>query len=162
MPATEDGYELLHACADTIVSASMELGGNAPLIMLPGADLDEAVDGAFLAKMRNGGSACTAANRFYVHDSVHDAFVERFAEGLSAMRVGPGLDPANDLGALVSVTERDKVADLVEGARAEGATVVTGGASSPEGGDLAHRDRARHADHQHRDLRPGRPCHTVS
>ncbi len=131
--STEVGRELLHACADTIVSASMELGGNAPLIVLPGADLDEAVDGAFLAKMRNGGSACTAANRFYVHDSVHDAFVERFAERLSAMRVGSGLDPANDLGALVSVTERDKVADLVEGARADGATVVTGGTSSAQG-----------------------------
>jgi succinate-semialdehyde dehydrogenase / glutarate-semialdehyde dehydrogenase len=131
--STEVGRELLHACADTIVSASMELGGNAPLIVLPGADLDEAVEGAFLAKMRNGGSACTAANRFYVHDSVHDTFVERFAERLSAMQVGSGLDPANDLGALVSVTERDKVADLVEGARAEGATVVTGGTGSAQG-----------------------------
>ena len=131
--STEVGRELLHASADTIVSASMELGGNAPLIVLPGADLDEAVEGAFAAKMRNGGSACTAANRFYVHDSVHDAFVQRFAERLSAMKVGCGLDPANDLGALVSVTERDKVADLVDSARADGATVVTGGTSSVHG-----------------------------
>jgi len=131
--STEVGRELLHACAGTVVSASMELGGNAPLIVLPGADLDEAVDGAFAAKMRNGGSACTAANRFYVHDSVHDAFVERFAARLSAMKVGSGLDPANDLGALVSVTERDKVADLVESARADGATVVTGGTGTERG-----------------------------
>lgn len=131
--STEVGRELLHACADTVVSASMELGGNAPLIVLPGADLDEAIDGAFAAKMRNGGSACTAANRFYVHDSIHDAFVQRFAARLSAMKVGSGLDPANDLGALVSVTERDKVADLVDSARGDGATVVTGGSSSEQG-----------------------------
>jgi succinate-semialdehyde dehydrogenase/glutarate-semialdehyde dehydrogenase len=111
----------------------MELGGNAPLIVLPGADLDEAVDGALAAKMRNGGSACTAANRFYVHAGIHDAFVQRYAERLAAMRTGPGLDRANDLGALVSVAERDKVADLVDGARADGATVVTGGTSSAEG-----------------------------
>jgi succinate-semialdehyde dehydrogenase / glutarate-semialdehyde dehydrogenase len=131
--STEVGRLLLHACADTVVSASMELGGNAPLIVLPGAELDEAVDGAFAAKMRNGGSACTAANRFYVHDDVHDAFVQRFAERLAAMKVGPGLDPANDLGALVSVTERDKVADLVDSARADGAAVVTGGTATGRG-----------------------------
>ncbi len=131
--STEVGRDLLHACADSVVSASMELGGNAPLIVLPGADLDEAIEGAFAAKMRNGGSACTAANRFYVHDDIHDAFVQRFAERLSAMKVGSGLDPANDLGALVSVTERDKVAELVESARADGATVVTGGTSTGEG-----------------------------
>ena len=131
--STEVGRDLLHACANSVVSASMELGGNAPLIVLPGADLDEAIEGAFAAKMRNGGSACTAANRFYVHDDIHDAFVQRFAERLSAMKVGSGLDPANDLGALVSVTERDKVAELVESARADGATVVTGGTSTGEG-----------------------------
>jgi succinate-semialdehyde dehydrogenase/glutarate-semialdehyde dehydrogenase len=91
------------------------------------------VEGAFAAKMRNGGSACTAANRFYVHDSVHDAFVESFSARLSAMRVGPGLDRANDIGALVSVSERDKVAELVDSARADGATVVTGGTSSQDG-----------------------------
>jgi succinate-semialdehyde dehydrogenase/glutarate-semialdehyde dehydrogenase len=131
--STEVGRELLHACADTVVSASMELGGNAPLIVLPGADLDEAIEGAFAAKMRNGGSACTAANRFYVHADIHDAFVQRFAERLSGLKVGSGLDRANDLGALVSVAERDKVADLVESARGDGATVVTGGTSSGEG-----------------------------
>jgi succinate-semialdehyde dehydrogenase/glutarate-semialdehyde dehydrogenase len=131
--STEVGRDLLHACADSVVSASMELGGNAPLIVLPGADLDEAIEGAFAAKMRNGGSACTAANRFYVHDDIHDAFVQRFAARLSAMKVGSGLDPANNLGALVSVTERDKVAELVDSARADGATVVTGGTSTEEG-----------------------------
>ncbi|MFQ1002704.1 NAD-dependent succinate-semialdehyde dehydrogenase [Modestobacter sp. SSW1-42] len=131
--STEVGRELLHACADSVVSAAMELGGNAPLIVLPGADLDVAVEGALLAKMRNGGSACTAANRFYVHGSLHDEFVARMGDALGRVRVGPGLDRGNGLGALVSVWERDKVADLVAGAVAEGATVVRGGRSSAEG-----------------------------
>jgi succinate-semialdehyde dehydrogenase/glutarate-semialdehyde dehydrogenase len=131
--STEVGRELLHACADRVVSASMELGGNAPVIVLPGADLETAVAGALQAKMRNGGSACTAANRFYVHDSLHDAFVERMAAELSAYRVGSGLDRENQLGALVSTTERDKVAALVDAARAEGAVVVTGGTASETG-----------------------------
>ena len=131
--STEVGRELLHACADSVVSTSMELGGNAPLIVLPGADLEETVAGALLAKMRNGGSACTAANRFYVHRSVHDEFVARMDAALAQVSLGPGLDRANDLGALVSVAERDKVATLVEGAVADGATVVRGGHASAEG-----------------------------
>ena len=131
--STEVGRELLKACADTVVSASMELGGNAPLIVLPTADLDQAVDGAFLAKMRNGGSACTSANRFYVHADVHDEFVRRFTARLDAVKVGSGLDRANDLGALVSLTERDKVASLVETAVSEGAAIAIGGSASSEG-----------------------------
>ena len=131
--STEVGRDLLRECAETVVSASMELGGNAPVIVLPGADLELTIEGALQAKMRNGGSACTAANRFYVHDSLHDAFVERFSAALADYTVGPGLDRANRLGALVSVAERDKVADLVSTAVAEGATVVRGG-TSHEGG----------------------------
>ncbi|MGN6446601.1 NAD-dependent succinate-semialdehyde dehydrogenase [Amnibacterium sp.] len=131
--STEVGRELLKVCADRVVNPSMELGGNAPLIVLPGADLDQAVEGAFLAKMRNGGSACTSANRFYVHDSVHDAFVERMTARLRATKVGPGLDRGNELGALVSVGERDKVARLVDTAKAEGATIEVGGAASEHG-----------------------------
>ncbi len=131
--STEVGRELLKTAADTVVSTSMELGGNAPLIVLPGADLDLAVEGALVAKMRNGGSACTSANRFYVHSSVHDDFVARFGAKLASMKVGSGLDHDNELGALVSLTERDKVADLVSTAVAEGATVVTGGTSSEKG-----------------------------
>jgi succinate-semialdehyde dehydrogenase/glutarate-semialdehyde dehydrogenase len=127
--STEVGRVLLRQAADSIINSSMELGGNAPLVVLPGADLEAAVDGAFLAKMRNGGSACTSANRLYVHASLHDAFVDRLAARLSAMASGPGLDRANALGALVSVKERDKVAALVDTAVAEGATVVAGGAS---------------------------------
>jgi succinate-semialdehyde dehydrogenase / glutarate-semialdehyde dehydrogenase len=131
--STEVGRELLKECADTVVSASMELGGNAPLIVLPTADLDIAIEGAYLAKMRNGGSACTSANRFYVHADVHDEFVRRFTARLGALKVGPGLDHANDLGALVSLTERDKVAALVETAVSEGATIALGGSSSADG-----------------------------
>ncbi|WP_213451916.1 aldehyde dehydrogenase family protein [Rhizomonospora bruguierae] len=131
--STEVGRQLLHACADRVVNTSMELGGNAPLIVLPGADLDEAVAGAMLAKMRNGGSACTAANRFYVHTSLHDEFVARMDAALGALAVGPGLDRANDLGAFVSVAERDKVADLVAAAVAEGATLRRGGRRLPGG-----------------------------
>jgi succinate-semialdehyde dehydrogenase/glutarate-semialdehyde dehydrogenase len=131
--STEVGRELLHACADRVISASMELGGNAPVIVLPGADLETAVAGALQAKMRNGGSACTAANRFYVHDSLHGAFVERMAAELSAYRVGSGLDRENQLGALVSVSERDKVAELVDAALADGAVAVTGGTASETG-----------------------------
>ncbi|WP_285026843.1 NAD-dependent succinate-semialdehyde dehydrogenase [Plantibacter sp. ME-Dv--P-122b] len=131
--STEVGRELLHACADTVVSASMELGGNAPVVVLPDADLELTVRESLLAKMRNGGSACTAANRFYVHTSIHDAFVARMGEELAAVRVGPGLDHDNDLGALVSVRERDKVAALVDGAVRDGATVVQGGRSREDG-----------------------------
>ncbi|GLY93097.1 NAD-dependent succinate-semialdehyde dehydrogenase [Actinoplanes sp. NBRC 103695] len=131
--STEVGRSLLHACADSVVSTSMELGGNAPLIVLPGADLEVAVEGALQAKMRNGGSACTAANRFYVHGSVHDEFVARLDAALAAIAVGPGLDRVNGLGALVSVAERDKVAALVEEAIADGAKLARGGNSSARG-----------------------------
>lgn len=131
--STEVGRDLLRECAESVVSASMELGGNAPVIVLPGADMDATIEGAMLAKMRNGGSACTAANRFYVHSSLHDEFVERMSAELSAMKVGPGLDRSNALGALVSVGERDKVAALVESAVADGATIMTGGRKSDRG-----------------------------
>lgn len=129
--STEVGRVLLKQAADAVINSSMELGGNAPLIVLPGADLDVAVGGALLAKMRNGGSACTSANRLYVHTSLHDEFVTKLRERLSAMTTGPGLDRSHHLGALVSIKERDKVAALVETAVAEGATVVLGGASIP-------------------------------
>ena len=131
--STEVGRELLHACSDSIVSAAMELGGNAPLIVLPGADIALAVEGALQAKMRNGGSACTAANRFYVHADVHDAFVAALGGALASVRVGPGLDRENGLGAMVSVGERDKVAGLVDGALRDGARLERSG-SVPTGG----------------------------
>lgn len=131
--STEVGRLLLHEAADTVVSTSMELGGNAPFLVLPGADLDLAVEGALVAKMRNGGSACTAANRFYLHTDIHDAFVERMTAKLADVKFGSGLDRQNTLGALVSLEERDKVADLVDTAVVEGAQVLLGGERSATG-----------------------------
>jgi len=131
--STEVGRVLLAEAADQIVSSSMELGGNAPFIVLPGADLAAAVEGAMVAKMRNGGAACTAANRFYVHESLAVEFADRITEALKAVTVGPGLDRANTLGALVSVAERDKVAALVDNAVRDGAALGLGGEPSAVG-----------------------------
>lgn len=131
--STEVGRELLRGCADTVVHASMELGGNAPLLVLPGADLELTVREAVLAKLRNGGAACTAANRFYVHASLHEEFVARMDAALAEVRVGPGTDRRHTLGALVSLAERDKVAALVDAAVAQGATLVRGGHARPDG-----------------------------
>lgn len=125
--STEVGRDLLRLAADRVLNVSMELGGNAPVVVLPGADLDLTVAECLQAKLRNGGAACTAANRFYVHASVHEELVARMAEELAAVRTGPGLDRANRLGALVSTAERDKVAALVEAALADGAQLVLGG-----------------------------------
>lgn len=123
--STEVGRVLLHACADTVVRASMELGGNAPFLVLEGADVDLAVDAAMVAKMRNGGSACTAANRFYVHRSVADDFVNTLTDRMESITVGPGDKEGSQLGSLVSVPERDKVAELVDMAIADGARRTT-------------------------------------
>ncbi|WP_210507256.1 NAD-dependent succinate-semialdehyde dehydrogenase [Naasia sp. SYSU D00057] len=131
--STEVGRVLLKQAAETIISTSMELGGNAPFVVLPGSDVDAAVEGALVAKMRNGGAACTAANRFYVHTSVYDEFAGKLAEKLREFTVGPGLDRANKLGALVSIKERDKVADLVDAAVQDGAKVTLGGGKLPGG-----------------------------
>jgi len=125
--STEVGRTLLATAAQTVTNCSMELGGNAPFLIFDDADLDAALDGAFLAKMRNGGEACTAANRFYVHEAVADEFTSRFADRLSKLAVGPGLDEGTDLGPLVNEDTRSKVASLVESATAGGARAVTGG-----------------------------------
>lgn len=127
--STEVGRVLLHEAADQVISSSMELGGNAPFVVLPDADLDMAVEGALVAKMRNGGSACTAANRFYIHSSLCESFISRMVSEFSTWTVGPGSDRSNQLGALVSIDERDKVADLVDRAVEEGAEIVCGGKS---------------------------------
>lgn len=123
--STEVGRTLLHGCADTVVRASMELGGNAPFLVLEGANVAEAVDGAMVAKMRNGGSACTAANRFYVHRSLADEFTTALTERMSALVMGPGDAEGVQLGSLVSAKERDKVAVLVDEAVAAGARRTT-------------------------------------
>jgi succinate-semialdehyde dehydrogenase/glutarate-semialdehyde dehydrogenase len=105
----------------------MELGGNAPFIVCEDADLDVAVEGAMIAKMRNMGEACTAANRFYVHDSVHDRFAEKLTERMAALLMGNGLDEGVALGPLVNKEGRDKVVELVDDAVSKGAKVLTGG-----------------------------------
>jgi succinate-semialdehyde dehydrogenase/glutarate-semialdehyde dehydrogenase len=129
--STEVGRSLLATAAQTVTNCSMELGGNAPFLIFDDADLDAALDGAFLAKMRNGGEACTAANRFYVHEAVADEFSSRFARRLAALKVGPGLDDGTDLGPLVNEDTRSKVASLVDDAAKTGGRVVTGG-QAPE------------------------------
>jgi succinate-semialdehyde dehydrogenase/glutarate-semialdehyde dehydrogenase len=125
--STEVGRALLHTAADTVTNCSMELGGNAPFLVFEDADVAAAVEGAFLAKMRNGGEACTAANRFYVHDAVAEEFTARLASKLSSLSVGPGLDDGTDLGPLVNADTRSKVAALVESATKDGSRLVTGG-----------------------------------
>jgi succinate-semialdehyde dehydrogenase / glutarate-semialdehyde dehydrogenase len=125
--STEVGRVLLKQAADYVTNCSMELGGNAPFLVFEDADVDAAVEGAFLAKMRNGGEACTAANRFYVHERVADEFGAKLSARLAALRVGPGLEDGVDLGPLVNADTRDKVASLVASAKGAGATVLTGG-----------------------------------
>jgi succinate-semialdehyde dehydrogenase/glutarate-semialdehyde dehydrogenase len=125
--STAVGSLLLTQAAERIINCSMELGGNAPLVIFDDADLDVAVEGSMLAKMRNGGAACTAANRFFVHEKIHDRFVDAFTRRMSSLVLGDGLDPKTHVGALVSRKEQDHVATLVDGAVAEGATVACGG-----------------------------------
>jgi succinate-semialdehyde dehydrogenase/glutarate-semialdehyde dehydrogenase len=125
--STEVGRLLLRQAADQVLNCSMELGGNAPFIVFDDADIPAAVEGALLAKMRNGGEACTAANRFYVHEAVADEFSREFAARLSGMVLGPGLDESTDVGPLVNEATRSKVAGAVESAAADGGKVVTGG-----------------------------------
>lgn len=125
--STEVGRKLLRSAADCIVKPAMELGGNAPFIVARDADVDAAVDGAMIAKMRNIGEACTAANRFYVHEAVHDAFAEKLTARMKALKMGNGLNDGVEVGSLVNAETRDKVASLVADAVAKGAHVLTGG-----------------------------------
>jgi succinate-semialdehyde dehydrogenase / glutarate-semialdehyde dehydrogenase len=125
--STEVGRILLGQAARSVMSTSMELGGNAPFIIFEDADIDAAVEGALIAKMRNGGEACTAANRFYVHDAVADKFNETFVARLRAMKLGPGLDESTDIGPLVNEETRSKVVGLVDGALTAGAHALLGG-----------------------------------
>ncbi len=125
--STEVGRTLLKAAADNIVTPAMELGGNAPFVVFDDADLDAAVAGAIVAKMRNIGEACTAANRFYVHDKVHDQFAKKLADKMGAMKIGNGLEDGVEVGSLVNAETRDKVVELVADAVKRGAKVLTGG-----------------------------------
>jgi len=125
--STEVGKILLKQAADQVLVSSMELGGNAPFVVCDDADLDAAVDGAMLAKMRNGGEACTAANRFYVQSSVADAFAEKLAARMGAVQVGRGDDEGVGLGPLVNEETVAKVDRIVQATVEAGARVVTGG-----------------------------------
>jgi succinate-semialdehyde dehydrogenase/glutarate-semialdehyde dehydrogenase len=125
--STGVGRALLKQAADRIVNTSMELGGNDPFIVLEDADLDAAVEGAMLAKMRNGGQACTAANRFLVHESVAGEFAAKLAERMSALRLGPGTSEETQIGPMINRKAVDGIADKVDRSVASGATAVIGG-----------------------------------
>jgi len=126
--STEVGRMLIKESADLVLRTSMELGGNAPFVVLDDANIDEAVAGAMIAKMRNGGAACTAANRFIVAKKVADEFTTKLAAAMGALKIADGLADGAQLGASVSIKERNKIADLVDSAVAAGAKVHVGGA----------------------------------
>jgi succinate-semialdehyde dehydrogenase/glutarate-semialdehyde dehydrogenase len=130
--STVVGKHLLHEAADNVIRCSMELGGNAPFVVLDDANIEEAVKGLMLAKMRNGGAACTAANRIYVARSIGDKFIAEFAKAMAAMTMGVGRNAGITLGASVSVKERNKIAELVDQAKSRGAKVHAG-AITPDG-----------------------------
>ncbi|MGH9109527.1 MAG: NAD-dependent succinate-semialdehyde dehydrogenase [Acidimicrobiales bacterium] len=130
--STEVGRSLLSVAADQVISCSMELGGNAPFVVFEDSDLDAAIDGAMVAKMRNGGEACTAANRFYVQARVAERFSDMLCARMGALRMGRGLDEGVDLGPLVNRSSRDKVDELVHQALDQGAKPRLG-AERPEG-----------------------------
>ncbi len=132
--STAVGRILLEQSADKVLRTSMELGGNAPFIVFEDADLDEAVDGALAAKMRNMGEACTAANRIYVHQEIIEDFGDRLAGKMSALSVGSGVDAGVRVGPLIDAAALRKVTDLVGDAVAQGARVLTGGQAQPGNG----------------------------
>jgi succinate-semialdehyde dehydrogenase / glutarate-semialdehyde dehydrogenase len=125
--STEVGRHLMEVAAQRILRSSMELGGNAPFIVFADADIDGAVDGAMIAKMRNGGEACTAANRFLVEAPVAEEFTRALANRMGALRMGPGIDRDNQLGPMINERSRRGIADLVDGAVDRGAAVAVGG-----------------------------------
>jgi succinate-semialdehyde dehydrogenase/glutarate-semialdehyde dehydrogenase len=130
--STEVGRVLLREAAHNIIKPAMELGGNAPFLVFEDADIDAAVEGAMIAKMRNMGEACTAANRFYVHEKVHDEFAKKLTGKMQALKMGNGLDEGVNVGPLVNKEGRDKVIELVEDAMQKGAKLLTGG-KTPDG-----------------------------
>jgi succinate-semialdehyde dehydrogenase/glutarate-semialdehyde dehydrogenase len=130
--STEVGRVLLKEAADRVIRCSMELGGNAPFLVLSDANVDDAVSGALLAKMRNGGAACTAVNRFYVAKEVAEEFTEKLAKAMGGLKMAAGTTSGAQLGSSVSVKERNKIAELVDSSVAAGGTLKTGG-KSPTG-----------------------------
>jgi succinate-semialdehyde dehydrogenase/glutarate-semialdehyde dehydrogenase len=130
--STEVGRTLLEIAARNVVNCSMELGGNAPFVVFADSDLQAAVDGAMVAKMRNGGESCIAANRFIVEESVASEFSERLATAMGAMKVGPGADRTSEVGPMINIRAVDDISAMVEASRNAGATVLVGG-NRPEG-----------------------------
>src|SRR3954471_15602565 len=125
--STEVGRMLVEQSAPGLLRTSMELGGNAPFLVFPDADIDAAVEGALIAKMRNIGEACTAANRFHVAGKVADEFTTKLADKLGAMKVGRGTEEDVKVGPLIDGTQRDKVDELVQDATGKGAQILVGG-----------------------------------
>lgn len=125
--STGVGRILLRSAAERILNTSMELGGNAPLIVCDDADIDTAIEGAFVAKMRNAGESCIAANRLYVHEAIYDEFCSRLVERFEALKVGNGLEADVDVGPIISRKELEKLEGIIADAVEDGATVVTGG-----------------------------------
>ena len=130
--STRVGSMLLQQAARRVINCSMELGGNAPLVVFDDADLDVAVEGTMIAKMRNGGAACTAANRLFVHHNVYDEFADRLTQRMAALRLGDGLDASTSVGPLVSLAQQQRVAGLVEAAKSQGAKVLCGGTTADD------------------------------
>ncbi|WP_377645372.1 NAD-dependent succinate-semialdehyde dehydrogenase [Oryzobacter terrae] len=129
--STAVGQHLIKAASEQVLRVSMELGGNAPVIVFGDADLDRAVQGLLDAKMRNGGQACTAANRVLVHESVADVFAKRVAEAMGSLRVGPGTEPTSQVGPVIDHRALDKLGRLVEESAGRGSSVLTGGQALP-------------------------------
>lgn len=125
--STEVGRILLRDAADQIVNCSMELGGNAPFVVFDDADIDAAVDGAMIAKMRNGGQSCIAANRFLVHAAIAGEFGEKFSEAMGSVKVGPGLDEGIELGPMINQAAQSDLSGVVESLTGAGARVSVGG-----------------------------------
>jgi succinate-semialdehyde dehydrogenase/glutarate-semialdehyde dehydrogenase len=136
--STEVGRKLIEQSAEQILRVSMELGGNAPFLVFDDADVDAAVDGAIVAKMRNVGEACTAANRFHVADGVASEFADKLAERMDAMKVGRGTEEGVEVGPLIDDDQRTKVADLVDDALGKGARALIG-AEKMEGSGYFYR-----------------------
>ena len=126
--STAVGVKLLEQSAQRVLRSSMELGGNAPFLVFEDADVDAAVNGAMLAKMRNIGQACTAANRFIIHESVADEFGQKFAERMTGLKLGRGVDADTTCGPVINEKARQNMKRLVEASKSEGASVLTGGA----------------------------------
>lgn len=125
--STPVGRTLLAQASEHVLKASMELGGNAPFLVLPSADVETAVTAAMLGKFRNNGEACTAANRFYVHSSVAEEFTRRFTEETAKLQVGPGVEPGTTMGPMIDAAALEKIEDLVADAVDHGARVLLGG-----------------------------------